>query len=179
MRPGKLRSKRSKHPAGRRGDFYVTEFSPRILGYRLRIFTLLPYHDSMKRVLASGVFDVIHPGHLHYFEEAKRLGDRLIVVVTSDAHATKSKRPPRHAAAERLRLVQALQVVDEAFIGAKPYDLLATARLARPDIIALGYDQTFEPAALQSDLAAGGLTVEIIRLANFPASLSTTAYLDL
>lgn len=121
-------------------------------------------NNSTKRVLASGVFDVVHPGHLHYLTKAADLGDHLSVVVTSDGHAEQTKRPPRHAAAERTALVSALELVDDAFVGADPYDLTATIEQAKPDIIALGYDQPFDEAGLIKELAGLGFTVKVIRI---------------
>ncbi|MEE9489142.1 MAG: adenylyltransferase/cytidyltransferase family protein, partial [Thermoplasmata archaeon] len=48
----------------------------------------------MVRVMASGVFDLLHTGHLHYLEEAKKLGDELIVVVARDSTVRKEKHEP-------------------------------------------------------------------------------------
>ncbi|MCJ2563189.1 MAG: adenylyltransferase/cytidyltransferase family protein, partial [Candidatus Thermoplasmatota archaeon] len=48
----------------------------------------------MVRVMASGVFDLLHTGHLHYLEEAKKLGDELIVVVARDSTVRKEKHDP-------------------------------------------------------------------------------------
>lgn len=136
-----------------------------------------PSRDG-KRVLASGVFDVIHPGHLHYLNESKALGDRLVVVITSDAHAAASKRHPHHSAAVRLKVVQALAPVDEALVGSNPYDLVATARAANPDIITLGYDQDFHGQTLQAELAAAGIRVDVKRISKYPGkTVSTSEYL--
>lgn len=122
----------------------------------------------MKRVLASGVFDILHPGHLFYLNEAKQLGDHLTVVVTADSHAEKTKRKPVHSEADRARLVKALEVVDEVLIGAEPYDLVATTRQADPDIIALGHDQGFDERALADELASHGIEVRVARLRHYP-----------
>lgn len=122
----------------------------------------------MKRVLASGVFDILHAGHLFYLKEAKALGDHLVVIVTSDSHATRTKRPPMHDEQERAELVASLKPVDEVIIGADPYDLIATTKAADPDVIALGYDQTFNETKLREQLFAGGIDVAIARLREFP-----------
>lgn len=126
-----------------------------------------------KTVLASGVFDVLHPGHLSFLQQAKNLGDRLVVVVTSDARATETKHFTHHTAEQRRDLVDALAIVDAAFIGADPYDLIATVRQAQPDIIALGYDQEFEPDQLKNELAAASIFVEVIRLDKLEGVAST------
>ena len=121
-------------------------------------------------VLASGVFDVIHPGHLAYLEAARKHGDRLVVVVTSDEQTTREKRPPRHPAADRARLVAALDPVDEAFVGPEPYDLAGTVRKARANVIALGHDQTFDETELAAELAAAGIDVAVVRCDRHPAA---------
>lgn len=125
---------------------------------------------STKTVLASGVFDVIHPGHLAYLREARQHGDRLVVVVTSDEQAAREKRPPRHPAADRARLVAALDPVDEAFVGPEPYDLAGTVRQAEATIIALGHDQPFDERKLTAELAAAGVDVEVVRCTKHPAA---------
>lgn len=122
----------------------------------------------MKRVLASGVFDILHPGHLYYLSEAKSLGDHLTVVVASDTHAAASKRRPLHSAEQRAALVEALQLVNAVQIGADPYDLVATTRRANPDIIALGHDQSFDEARLAKELADHDLLVSVVRLGHYP-----------
>lgn len=122
----------------------------------------------MKRILASGVFDILHPGHVFYLEEAAKLGDHLSVIITADAHATASKRRPLHSAAQRAAMIGALGVVDEVLIGADPYDLIAMTRRAAPDVIALGHDQGFDEALLASDLAAHGIEVTVVRINHYP-----------
>ena len=131
-------------------------------------------HRDGRRVLASGVFDIIHPGHLHYLRHARALGDWLTVVVTSDAHATASKRSPVHSQAERSELVAALRGVDEVLVGAEPYDLVATTRRANPDVIALGYDQDFDEAELERTLADAGIDVQVARVPPYPRPLAQT-----
>lgn len=126
------------------------------------------------RVLATGVFDIIHPGHVWYLEQAKALGTHLTVLVTSDGHAARTKRPPLHDAAERLRLVRALRAVDDAIIGFDPYDLAAVLELAKPDIIALGYDQTDDEAALATSLHRLGSPASVARLPRLPNTLMQT-----
>ncbi|MEX2209937.1 MAG: adenylyltransferase/cytidyltransferase family protein [Patescibacteria group bacterium] len=125
---------------------------------------------AKKRVLASGVFDVLHPGHLHYLTEAKRHGDHLTVIVTSDAQAAREKRPPRYPATERAGQVAALGAVDEAVVGAEPYDLLGMVRELRPEVIALGHDQPFDPTELVRTLQTAGLTVRVVRCSEQPGA---------
>lgn len=99
-------------------------------------------------VLTGGVFDVIHPGHLHTLAEAKKAGFGiagkpvvLVVVVASDENVKKSKgHEPLHTAAERAELVGSLKPVDLAIIGVSRWqDTLARVQ---PDVVVFGYDQT-------------------------------------
>src|SRR3990172_7392546 len=94
----------------------------------------------MVRVMATGVFDLLHPGHIYFLAEARKLGDELWVVVARDSTARKFKHEPITSEASRVQLVAALKPVDRALLGHKGniYDILDEIR---PDIIALGYDQ--------------------------------------
>lgn len=68
-------------------------------------------------VLTFGTFDVLHVGHLHLLERASRLGDRLLVGVSTDAlNIVKKSRPPVFSQAERTRLLSALRCVDGVFL---------------------------------------------------------------
>lgn len=97
--------------------------------------------ESLRIVLAGGVFDIIHPGHIHTLSEAKKLGDVLVVVIATDKTALKmKKRRPLHTQEQRKMLVDALRLVDVSVIGNNE-DIFITVKLIKPHIIALGYDQ--------------------------------------
>ena len=69
-------------------------------------------NSSSKIVLAGGVFDIIHPGHINTLNAAKKLGDVLVVVVATDKTAIKmKKRTPLHNAQLRQELVSSLTMV--------------------------------------------------------------------
>ncbi|MEM4389088.1 MAG: adenylyltransferase/cytidyltransferase family protein [Candidatus Micrarchaeia archaeon] len=94
-----------------------------------------------KVVLAGGVFDVLHPGHIFFLEQAKKLGDVLVVVIATDATVRRlKKRQPIYPAKARARIVASLKPVDKVVIGS-PHDKFAVVRRVKPDIIAFGYDQ--------------------------------------
>ena len=96
----------------------------------------------MTRVMAVGVFDLLHAGHLHYLEQAKELGDHLTVVVAHDDTVRKRKHEPIPGMELRQRMVAGLKPVDEALIGSPPTQpIFDIVEIAKPDIIALGYDQ--------------------------------------
>ena len=97
--------------------------------------------SAIRVVLAGGVFDIIHPGHIHTLRAAKALGNVLIVVIATDQTAQKMKnRFPLHNMELRRDLVNSLSMVDYAVIGHEG-DIFKTVALIKPDIIALGYDQ--------------------------------------
>ena len=100
--------------------------------------------DSLHVVLAGGVFDIIHPGHISTLNAAKALGDVLVVVVATDNTAVKmKKRNPLHSQEQRQELVKSLKVVDLCLIG-QENDIFKTVNLVKPQIIALGYDQVHQ-----------------------------------
>lgn len=91
----------------------------------------------MKKVLAGGCFNKIHPGHLYFLNKAKSLGDYLVVVI---AHDRNNKKPYAITAAKRKNNLAKLKIADKIIIG-HPKDFLETVKRVKPDIIALGYDQ--------------------------------------
>jgi cytidyltransferase-like protein len=100
--------------------------------------------SAIRVVLAGGVFDIIHPGHIHTLRAAKALGNVLIVVIATDQTAQKMKhRLPLHNMELRRDLVNSLLMVDYAVVGYEG-DIFKTVALLKPDIIALGYDQVHQ-----------------------------------
>tara|TARA_B100000900_G_scaffold57292_1_gene42860 strand:- start:1525 stop:1959 length:435 start_codon:yes stop_codon:yes gene_type:complete len=94
------------------------------------------------KVMAVGVFDLLHAGHLHYLEQAKSLGDYLTVVVAHDDTVRMRKHEPVTNHELRKRMVEGLKPVDEAIIGNSPeVSIFEILPVVNPDIIALGYDQ--------------------------------------
>ncbi|MCX6652285.1 MAG: FAD synthase [Methanomassiliicoccales archaeon] len=127
----------------------------------------------MTRVMATGVFDILHTGHLHYLSEAKRLGDELIVVVATDATVRKRKHEPITPERMRVELVGALKPVDKAVLG-KEGDMFDIVAELHPDVIALGYDQQFDEEQLERDLLSRGLKVRVARMAKYEDDLNGT-----
>ncbi len=94
------------------------------------------------KVMAVGVFDLLHAGHLHYLEQAKSLGSHLTVVVAHDDTVRIRKHEPVTNHDLRKRMVEGLKPVDEAIIGNSPdVSIFEILPVVDPDIIALGYDQ--------------------------------------
>ena len=121
-------------------------------------------NSSSKIVLAGGVFDIIHPGHINTLNAAKKLGGTLVVVVATDKTALKmKKRKPLHSAELRQELVSSLSMVDLCIIGDED-DIFKTVDLVKPQIIALGYDQTHQEKYITEGCRKINLDVTVARL---------------
>jgi len=119
---------------------------------------------SLKVVLAGGVFDIIHPGHIHTLNSAKALGDVLIVVVATDKTAQKmKKRVPLHNQKLRRELVDSLLMVDLCVVGSEE-DIFKTVDLVRPEVIALGYDQVHQEKFIIDGCRKLNLDIKVARL---------------
>ena len=120
--------------------------------------------SSLRVVLAGGVFDIIHPGHIHTLNAAKALGDVLIVVVATDNTAVKmKKRRPLHGKEQRQELVNSLVMVDLCLIGQED-DIFKTVNLVKPQIIALGYDQVHQEKFIIDGCKKINLDASVARL---------------
>tara|TARA_B100000315_G_scaffold246963_1_gene275007 strand:+ start:795 stop:1244 length:450 start_codon:yes stop_codon:yes gene_type:complete len=130
--------------------------------------------SSKKIVLAGGVFDIIHPGHIHTLNAAKALGDVLVVVIATDKTAQKmKKRSPLHNQELRRELVSCLSMVDVVIIGDEE-DIFKTVKLVKPNLIALGYDQVHQEKFISDGCKRIKLDVEIVRLESTAPELSSS-----
>jgi cytidyltransferase-like protein len=119
---------------------------------------------SLRVVLAGGVFDIIHPGHIHTLNSAKSLGDVLVVVVATDKTTEKlKKRTPLHNQKQRQDLVSSLSMVDLCLIGHED-DIFKTVEIVGPEIIALGYDQIHQEKFITDGCRKINLNVKVARL---------------
>ncbi len=119
----------------------------------------------MVRVLATGTFDILHPGHLLYLSEAKALGDELFVIVARES-MIKHKPKPIVPETQRLAMVAALRMVDRALLGNEK-DMFEPLREIKPDIIALGKNQFFDEKELERQLKAHGINSKVVRIRSF------------
>jgi len=130
--------------------------------------------STKKIVLAGGVFDIIHPGHIHTLNAAKALGDVLIVAIATDKTAEKmKKRSPLHNQELRRELVTSLSMVDKAIVGHED-DIFQTVKEVKPDIIVLGYDQVHQEKFISDGCKRINLNVEIVRLESPVPHLSSS-----
>ena len=124
-----------------------------------------------KVVLTTGVFDILHYGHVRLLEEAKKVGGedaKLVVIVARDKTVEKRKgKRPVLPEWERRAIVAALRVVDEALLGFEEMDMERVIELVRPDIIAVGYDQDDIEAQLRRLIEEKGYDIQIVKMRRY------------
>jgi len=124
-----------------------------------------------KVVLASGVFDLLHLGHVKFLEEAKKAGGKdavLIVIIARDSTVEENKgRKPIMSESQRRTLVESLRVVDEAVLGFEKIELGDVIERVKPDVIALGYDQVYVEKGVKKYVDKHKLNVKVIRIGKF------------
>lgn len=108
-------------------------------------YILTPKDLEHTVVFTNGCFDILHRGHIEYLQQSKKLGDKLIVGINSDASVKRLKGPDRpiNNQEDRATAISALACVDEVYIFDEdtPIDLI---KKLRPDIITKGGDYTPE-----------------------------------
>jgi len=127
-------------------------------------------------VFTNGVFDLLHPGHVRYLQDARTLGDLLIVGVNADASVRRNKGAgrPINNEGERAEIVAALACVDAVVIF--PEDTPAEIiRLAQPDVLVKGADWPADQIVGRDTVEARG--GRVVRIPVEPG-YSTTAILD-
>ncbi len=116
---------------------------------------------SATTVIAQGTFDILHPGHVHYLEEAATMGDELHVIVARRDNVTHKEKPVLPDR-QRREMVAALSVVDRAHLGNED-DIFVPIERIDPDVIVLGYDQHHDEDAIAAALTERGLDCRVVR----------------
>jgi FAD synthetase len=124
-----------------------------------------------KVVLASGVFDLLHLGHVKFLEAAKKTGGKgaeLIVIIARDTTVEETKgRKPIMTENQRRALVESLKVVDEAVLGFENFDIGDVIERIKPDVIALGYDQADMEKLVKKYVDKHKLKVKVVIIGKF------------
>jgi len=98
--------------------------------------------NKIIRVAVSGYFDPIHIGHLDYLELAKKLGDKLVVIVNNNHQCKLKKGKPFMDELDRMRIVESLGIVDEVFLSIdSDRSVCKSLEEIKPDIFANGGDR--------------------------------------
>jgi len=122
-------------------------------------------------VLATGVFDLLHIGHLRFLEESRKKGgpgSRLVVMVASDKTVLRRKgRGPVFPEDQRRELVAALRIVDRAILGREKIDLLGDLKQIKPAIVCVGHDQNEIRIAVTRLVKKESLPVRVVRIRRF------------
>ncbi|MEM2995443.1 MAG: adenylyltransferase/cytidyltransferase family protein [Candidatus Bathyarchaeia archaeon] len=128
-------------------------------------------NEKRKVVLASGVFDLLHLGHVRFLEEAKRAGGEnaeLIVIIARDRTVEKRKgKKPIMPENQRRALVEALKVVDEAVLGYEEFDIERVIEKIKPDVIVVGYDQDEMERMVKNYVKERGLKIAVVKIGKF------------
>jgi len=97
----------------------------------------------MKKVAVSGYFDPIHVGQLEYLKLAKKLGDKLVVIVNNNHQCVLKKGKPFMDESDRVEIVKCLKMVDEVFLSVdKDKTVCESLEAIKPDIFANGGDRS-------------------------------------
>ncbi len=124
-------------------------------------------------VLASGVFDLVHYGHVYFLQEAKKAGGEtgyLIVIIARDKTVEKMKgKLPVLPEEQRKAIVAALKPVDEVVLGQENFDIAKMLREIKPAIVAVGYDQKEIEDEVKQTVSKEGIEVKVVRVGKFVA----------
>lgn len=132
---------------------------------------ILKSEKMEKKVLATGVFDLIHPGHILFLEKAKKIGgknSKLIVVIARDSTVLKFKGvKPIFNEKIRKRIVSSLKPVDVTILGFKKFSIEKIIKKIKPDIIVFGYDQIKIMKEFERICKEKNWNIKIVRLKKF------------
>lgn len=121
------------------------------------------------KVMATGTFDILHPGHGLYLQKAKELGGKdaiLAVVLAKDSTVKARKRIPIIEENQRLEMIKYLKPVDEAYLGYEG-DMFKIVKEIKPDIIAIGSDQVHDEKKLQKELDKRNIPAKVMRVEDY------------
>ena len=128
---------------------------------------------NIKIIMATGTFDIIHPGHGYYLEESKKVGGtdaHLVVVVARDSTVRSRKRIPVVDEKQRLEVIKMMKPVDEAYLGSET-DMFEIVEMINPDIITIGSDQNYNLDELKKQLRERGSNADVVKIEGYKTSL--------
>ena len=121
----------------------------------------------MKKVLITGTFDRLHPGHISFLNQAKQLGDYLTVIIARDKTVRMIKgKLPNNNEVKRAKAIKKTKIANRVILG-KVNDKYSIIEQEKPNIIALGYDQKAFTQNLINELDKRNVKSKIIRLKSY------------
>lgn len=134
-----------------------------------------------KIVLAGGCFDILHYGHVHFLEKARKLGTKLVVALESDQSIKKlkGKNRPIHNQNQRRKILESLKFVDEVIIlknEMSDADYLNLVKKVRPFIIAVTED---DPAIGKKKIQAGTVGAKVVKISKIEGLSTSRIYSQL
>ena len=121
----------------------------------------------MKTVITFWTFDIVHPGHVYFLQQAKSHGTHLITIVARDQNVMKfKKKPPFHHEHQRMQDIKNLNVADMVELGHET-DYFFAIKKYKPDVVAIGYDQTYLVKELSEFLYENGYKTELVIIEGF------------
>lgn len=137
---------------------------------------VLKKRGRKKVVFTNGCFDILHAGHVSYLEQARKLGDILVVALNSDASTKRLKGPKRpiNALKDRAKVIAALESVSfvTSFSDDTPLKLI---RKFKPDVLVKGGDYEIKKIVGYEDVVASG---GVVKTLPFLEGRSTTRILE-
>jgi len=121
----------------------------------------------MKTVLTFWTFDIVHPGHVYFLQQAKAHGDKLVTIIARDQNVAKFKgKAPLHHEKKRMQDIKDLNIADLVELGHKS-DYFLVIKKHKPDVVVLWYDQTYLVEELSKFLYNHGHKTEVITIKAF------------
>jgi FAD synthetase len=119
----------------------------------------------VKKIVATGTFDILHPGHLFYLRESKKLGDELWVIIAREQNVIHKPRPivPEE---QRLKMILGLRCVDHAILGDK-IDIFRPIVEIGPEVVTIGFNQKYSEKWLTSQMRERGICADVVRIGPF------------
>ena len=129
---------------------------------------------KQSKVLIFGTFDILHQGHVHMFDQARKYGNYLIAIIARDKTLKETGKKPSQTEQERKKKVA--QYVDKALLG-NIKDKMAKIKLIKPDVIALGYDQELFIDQMKKTLKKHKLKTKVVKLTPHKAHIYKSSLL--
>ncbi len=144
----------------------------------LRMLNIVDFsweYTKVRRVLVGGTFDIIHPGHIYYLNEASKLGLVYAVVARDSTVKSVKGREPINDEVSRLEVVSSLKYVYKAVLGDRE-DIFKSVDVVRPDAVLLGPDQPIDEGTLTKYVSSRGMGTEVLRLpTKYKAEVASTS----